>query len=537
MATDPRTAAPLDQKEERAEVEAVLAAEMFKRAPSLSQILAYVCEQYFAGAAGKIKEYNIAVEALGRGAAFDTSADTIVRVEASRLRKRLAEYYAGEGASHSIEIRLAKSGYVPQFIVRKGPERALPAPDSGESTPISAVAAATQVVVPAGSTESLGRKGSRRRLIPALVVAVGMIAAAAALFFVPVFRAGNTEAAASEPSPVTTVGAPRGVPPGPASLPAAEIRLLAGFMRPEFLDSVGRVWAGDRYFTGGRASEAAGGEIHGVLDPTIYRTNRSGDFRYDIPLKPGIYELHLLFAETRYGKGNRVYDGEGSRIFNININGVRRVTSLDILTEAGGPDIPADRVFKDISPGKDGFLRIEFVSVTGRALLNGIEILPGTPGKMLPVRIVCGGRSYYDREGRLWGADRYFVGGRPMTKATLVQNTSDPELYGNERWGSFKYVIPVAEGRYRLTLKFAEVYFGRSNQGGGVGSRVFSVYCNGESLLRNFDIFREAGRENFALDKVFHGLQPNAQGNLAVSFAPVTNYPTVKAIEVVEESP
>ena len=66
---------------------------------------------------------------------------------------------------------------------------------------------------------------------------------------------------------------------------------------------------------------------------------------------------------------------------------------------------------------------------------------------------------------------------------------------------------------------------------------MFDVYCNGEALLRNFDIFKEAGRENLALDKTFHRLQPNAQRNLTITFAPIANYPTVKAIEVVDESP
>lgn len=97
-------------------------------------------------------------------------------------------------------------------------------------------------------------------------------------------------------------------------------------------------------------------------------------------------------------------------------------------------------------------------------------------------------------------------------------------------------MIPAAEGRYRLTLRFAEIYCGRSNRGGGVGSRVFDVYCNGQPLLRNFDIFKEAGRENFALDKVFHGLQRNAQGNLTISFVSLKDYPSVRAIEVVDES-
>ncbi len=111
---------PADQ--ERAEMRAVLASEMFRRAPNISRILTYVCQQYFAGDAAKIKEYNIAVDALGRGPDFDPNEDTIVRVEASRLRKRLREYYATEGAGSAVRLQLPKSGYVPQFVPRQAVE-------------------------------------------------------------------------------------------------------------------------------------------------------------------------------------------------------------------------------------------------------------------------------------------------------------------------------------------------------------------------------------------------------------------------------
>ena len=113
-------------QQERAEVEAMLASEVFRRAPSLRQIFTYVCERYFAGESARIKEYTIAVEALGRGAEFDSASDTIVRVEASRLRKRLKEYYAGEGADHAVTVSLPGPGYIPQFTHRRPVEAGPP---------------------------------------------------------------------------------------------------------------------------------------------------------------------------------------------------------------------------------------------------------------------------------------------------------------------------------------------------------------------------------------------------------------------------
>ena len=71
---------------------------------------------------------------------------------------------------------------------------------------------------------------------------------------------------------------------------------------------------------------------------------------------------------------------------------------------------------------------------------------------------------------------------------------------------------------------------------GGVGSRVFDVYCNDTALLRNFDIFEEAGGTLAATDKTFHNVEPNAEAKLALSFVPVRDYACVNGIEVEDES-
>ena len=101
--------------EQRAELKSVLESTHFLRAPKLAQLLSYLCERLFAGEAGKIKEYSIGVEVFGRGERFDQNSDSIVRVEANRLRKRLAEYYSGEGATHRLQITIPVGQYVPEF--------------------------------------------------------------------------------------------------------------------------------------------------------------------------------------------------------------------------------------------------------------------------------------------------------------------------------------------------------------------------------------------------------------------------------------
>src|SRR5271166_7135333 len=105
-------------EQEKHEYQSVLASGIFHRAPNLAQVLTYVCERYFEGAAEQIKEYNIAVEALGRPAGFDQKRDSIVRVEAHRLRKRLREYYESDGADHTLRIEIPPGQYAPKFLPR-----------------------------------------------------------------------------------------------------------------------------------------------------------------------------------------------------------------------------------------------------------------------------------------------------------------------------------------------------------------------------------------------------------------------------------
>ena len=113
--------AAADFRQERHELDTILASGILNRAPNLAQLLTYVCAKYFEGTAEQIKEYNIAVEALGRPADFDQKRDSIVRVEAHRLRKRLREYYEADGADHSIRIDIPPGQYAPRFLAAEAP--------------------------------------------------------------------------------------------------------------------------------------------------------------------------------------------------------------------------------------------------------------------------------------------------------------------------------------------------------------------------------------------------------------------------------
>src|SRR5215467_13902008 len=110
------TAVSISWEEERAELQAVLRSPLFSRSPTLTHLLTYLCEKTFAGETDQIKEYSVALDVFDRQDSFDQDTDSIVRVQANRLRKRLGEYYAGEGAAHALHISIPVGQYVPQFL-------------------------------------------------------------------------------------------------------------------------------------------------------------------------------------------------------------------------------------------------------------------------------------------------------------------------------------------------------------------------------------------------------------------------------------
>jgi len=109
----------------RAALDRIVASEMFRMSPQLAAFLRFVIEASLRGDGGRIKGYTIAVEALGRGEDFDPQADPIVRVEAGRLRRALAEYYAGPGAADVVVIDLPRGRYIPTFRYDRA-EQAIP---------------------------------------------------------------------------------------------------------------------------------------------------------------------------------------------------------------------------------------------------------------------------------------------------------------------------------------------------------------------------------------------------------------------------
>jgi hypothetical protein len=263
---------------------------------------------------------------------------------------------------------------------------------------------------------------------------------------------------------------------------------------------------------------------------------RQESFAYDIPLPAGVCEFRLHFAETLYGENNVAGGGESSRVFNVWINGKEALHEFDVISEVG-PSTADVRTFKDISPAADGKVHIKFEPFSNPPLLNAIEIVPGTPGKLRPLRMLSLDRVYVDKQGRVWEPDRYARGGLLVARTKPVEGAADPELFRGERYGNVRYVIPVPPGRYGVTLYFAEAWFGPDTPaGGGVGSGVFDILANGMALRCGFDVFKEARGEARSVTWSAHGLEPDAQGKLNIALTPVRNYACVNAVEVLDES-
>jgi hypothetical protein len=85
---------------------------------SLCKLLRYLAEHSLDHPGVSLKEYQIATEVLGRSGGFDPQSDSTVRVQAGRLRLKLAEYYSHEGPGDSVVVELPKGSYALAFHVR-----------------------------------------------------------------------------------------------------------------------------------------------------------------------------------------------------------------------------------------------------------------------------------------------------------------------------------------------------------------------------------------------------------------------------------
>jgi hypothetical protein len=176
----------------QAEIEKLVASHALHGSESLCKLLRYLGKHAMEHPGVPVKEYQIATEVFGRQADFDPQLDSMVRVQAGRLRTKLSEYYNTEGAADRLIVELPKGSYAVAFHERTNGAglhaNGGVATGAWANNPVESVAAAAK----------------RRYLVPTLSVAlVGTIAVIGWMGWarpsagVP----GTSEAGASAPVP------------------------------------------------------------------------------------------------------------------------------------------------------------------------------------------------------------------------------------------------------------------------------------------------------------------------------------------------
>ncbi len=154
----------------RAELSKVLHSAEFVRRPQLQRFLNFVVEEELAGRGAQLKEYVLGVGVFGRPADFDPRVDSLVRVEARRLRAVLETYYTAEGRADPLRIEIQKGSYLPSFVRKDEPRL-------------------TVVSDAAPAREGLGKRTRRLRFnnrilaIGSILVALALLAAGALVLF------------------------------------------------------------------------------------------------------------------------------------------------------------------------------------------------------------------------------------------------------------------------------------------------------------------------------------------------------------------
>lgn len=510
----------------------------FEKAHRLREFFLHISRCAIENRPEEATEQQIGIRVFGRSPGYNANGDNIVRSQARLLRLKLEHHFANEGKDEPLVISIPKGQYVPVFENRPAvvPERSIPVtPPPPEALPQNSHRASMWLYVFVALSVVLG--GATISLASILIRSHGSAST------IPVeHKDGASSTADSASSPALAAVVPL----------SDEVRIAAGLTRGSYVDPWGRRWESDRYFSGGAAEPGVTDLVPPPPDPGIGKTMReslSADsnaspsqraFSYDIPVRPGVYELRLYFADPiRHNSGldNR-QGGENLRRFNVMLNGRPLLLDFDALSDAGFASLDV-RAFKDVVPDADGKVHLQFEATYQRSFVTAVELTPGTQGKMKTIRLSTRHSSFTDTDGTRWSGDNYFINGRAHTTDTAGGVHQFPPLYSDERYGNFSYAIPVPPGSYTVKLHFAETFFTPLIPAmlcHGVGCRVFDVNCNGTALLRDFDISQEAGGAFRPVVRTFTGLHPNGQGKLLLSFTPTVNYAEVRAIEVIDEA-
>jgi hypothetical protein len=205
--------------------------------------------------------------------------------------------------------------------------------------------------------------------------------------------------------------------------------------------------------------------------------------------------------------GYRVYYGTGSQNYSVVVD-----VGLAITAALSG-----------LEDGKIYYFAVTAYNGANQESLFSNEVLYNPVQPKVIWAANGGGPQYTDGQGIVYKADTLFTGGYTYTAGTPIAGTTDDPLYQSERYGNFSYAIPVANGDYLVTLKFAEIYWTQS------GKRVFNVLLEGVKVISHLDLVAKVGANT-----AYNVTLPVSvkDGKLNIKFQSVVDYAKVSAILV-----
>jgi hypothetical protein len=156
----------------------------FRASKQSQQLLRYIVDQTLAGHSEMLKERLIGMNVFGRRPDYDTNEDPIVRARASEVRKRLAQFYVGEGSRSAVRIEISPGSYLASFSeygTRPASATVNPAPDhSGMETP-GPVALPTPLFIE--QPESMRKSRHSRRILTVSLSTLALLCSAVGVWF------------------------------------------------------------------------------------------------------------------------------------------------------------------------------------------------------------------------------------------------------------------------------------------------------------------------------------------------------------------
>ena len=166
----------------RNELAALLKSPHFSNSKRYPALLSYVVEKTLAGRSDELKERILGIEVFHRQADYDTNSDTVVRVTAGEVRKRLALVYHESEVEHTVQITLPAGSYVPEFFRTTSQEKLVPSLPVNPTLDQLTLPAGFKELTPAPAAVLLKRPWWNLRAVIALIVLAAGLAALFAHF-------------------------------------------------------------------------------------------------------------------------------------------------------------------------------------------------------------------------------------------------------------------------------------------------------------------------------------------------------------------